>query len=169
MKAVKSGSTIDGVKKRIQENLDKHDTTSKFKEALDSDYVSGTWVKPLLLLLEYFYKDDSNQSFIPLDNKTHIEHILPQNPKDSWQHFSDKDKETLTNALGNLTLLSGRKNTQASNRSFEEKKDTYMKQDGKATSFELTRKLFEYPEWNIDNLKARQKELISDIIRHLAI
>ena len=54
-----------------------------------------------------------------------IEHVLPQNPgKDSqWmQWFSDQERSQYVHKIGNLTLLSRKKNSQAQNYEFEKKK-----------------------------------------------
>ena len=120
---------IENIEQMINENLDKCGTQPSFEKELKSERVySQKWVKPLLLLIEYFSKDDSNQSSIPLDNKTSIEHILPRNTDDdSWNHFTPEARDKWTHSLANVTLLSMRKNIQASNSSFEEKKDAYTK------------------------------------------
>lgn len=160
LKMVKENKDISEIQKEINDNMKKYGTALSFKEGLKSNYVYGKpWCKPLLLLLEYFAKDNSNQNFIPLDNKTQVEHILPQNAKKGWEHFTDAQKEQWTNALGNLTLLSGRKNVQASNSSFEEKKKAYMEKDNIATSFEITRQVFENDKWGEEELSNRQGEL----------
>ena len=171
LKKVKEETHLDKIKEEIKKNLETYKTTSSFKEELKSNYVyDKTWSKPLLLLLEYFLKDDSNQSFIPLDKEIHIEHILPQNSEEnSWGYFNDDDKEKWTNALANLTLLSMRKNIQAKNKSFKCKKEAYTKKDNVATSFELTRQIFENDEWNLEILEKRQNNLIDEIKKILDI
>ena len=159
LKMVKNRDSIDKIKQAIIANLNTYNTTSSFNEELKISNVYGKkWDKPLLILLEYFSKD--NQSFIPLDRKTHIEHILPQNPEEnSWENINEEDKNNWTNALANLTLLSMKKNIQASNKSFVKKKNVYMNSNNVATSFEITRQVFEDEEWNVENLQKRQEEL----------
>ena len=58
-----------------------------------------------------------------------------------------------------MTLLSLKKNIQARNYDFQKKKETYTDKDNVATSFEITRRLFEKDKWTVDELEARQKEL----------
>ncbi|MEN5080996.1 DUF262 domain-containing HNH endonuclease family protein [Bosea sp. TWI1241] len=56
-----------------------------------------------------------------------VEHILPQNPQDgSWTQFSEDQRETITHTLGNLVLLTSRKNSGASNMEFQNKVDVYF-------------------------------------------
>lgn len=54
-----------------------------------------------------------------------VEHILPQNPPEDseWiKNFKEEQRKEWTNKLGNLVLLSKRKNSQAKNYDFSEKK-----------------------------------------------
>ena len=51
-----------------------------------------------------------------------------------------------------------RKNIQARNNSFEKKKEAITNKDNVATSFEITRQLFEkYNEWNVTNLERKRR------------
>ena len=164
IKKIKENKETNEIQTEIVKNLKYWNIAFKnidFEENISKQQ----WIKPTFLLLEYFSKDDSNQNFIELNNKTQIEHILPQNPKNgSWENFSPDDKKKWTNALANLTLLSKRKNVQARNDSFEKKKEVYTKSDNVATSFETTRQLFDtYNEWNKKILQDRQKKLIKKL------
>lgn len=93
-----------------------------------------------------------------------VEHILPQtpSPKSKWmKNFNDAEREEWTNKLGNLVLLSGRKNSQARNYEFEKKKDIYFKK--KSTPFQITQKLKECDDWNMKNLEERHEKLIKRV------
>ena len=65
-----------------------------------------------------------------------IEHVLPQRPSDGSQWldwFPDPDERgEWTHAIANLVLLSRRKNSQASNYEFEQKKTAYFQTGGVA-------------------------------------
>ncbi len=90
-----------------------------------------------------------------------IEHVLPQTPKpeSKWLDLFDEDaRTTLTNCLGNLVLLSRRKNSSAQNFDFATKKQKYF--GDSATSFSLTKRAVEEKEWTPTVLKNRQKQLI---------
>lgn len=94
-----------------------------------------------------------------------VEHVLPQNPSpdSSWMH-SFPDEETrarYVNRLGNLVLLSRRKNSQAQNYDFERKKETYFKSYESVTTFALTTQVVGEKEWTPAVIERRQKELLA--------
>lgn len=69
-----------------------------------------------------------------------IEHVLPQNPKpdSEWcQIWEDEAREKWVHRLGNLVLLSRKKNSEAQNYDFEEKKEKYFDK-GNPTIFPIT-------------------------------
>lgn len=163
LKALKNNQPISEIKKILQENLEKYTTTDGYKEVINSQYIYGLkWTKPILIFLEYFSKDDSNQSFIPLDKKIEVEHILPITieEKYGWQNiFTEDERNKLTNTLGNLTLLSKRKNIQARNYAFSDKKEAYRKKDNVTTSLELTAQVSNNEKWTSDEINKRQEKL----------
>lgn len=60
--------------------------------------------------------------------------------------------------LGNLTLISGSKNSEAQNSDFDKKKGIYEKLNNKS-SFDLTRDICKVSEWDIYSLKERHEQL----------
>nr|WP_265092845.1 HNH endonuclease family protein [Campylobacter corcagiensis] len=129
------------------------------------------WLKPILILLEYFATDDISPNEIKINRKLQVEHILPQRkPKKNPQEFTDEERKDSIYKLGNLTLLYGRKNIQASNKSFSEKMEIYQNKDGLRTCFESTQRIYQfYTPWNPDELKNRQNEMIKKINEKLDI
>jgi hypothetical protein len=173
IKAVRSHKSIEEIKGICLSNLLDYNTKTLFDNEYSGNVVYGKkWDKALLLLVEYFSQDDSVLSFIPLSPRIHIEHILPQtsnNEGSEWSElFDEEEMNTLTNSLGNLTLLSMRKNIQAQNYSFENKKKTYQDKDNLITSFVITQDLLKYKTWTpttiIDRASKIQK-IINKIIR----
>ncbi|WP_160012483.1 DUF262 domain-containing protein [Rhizobium sp. 18055] len=55
-----------------------------------------------------------------------VEHILPQNPGNGWVSFADADRVRITDTLGNLVLLTSRKNSSASNLPYADKVKVYF-------------------------------------------
>lgn len=56
-----------------------------------------------------------------------VEHILPQNPSnDEWGDFVEVDRHRIVHTLGNLILLTKKKNSSASNYGFSRKKSVYF-------------------------------------------
>ena len=97
-----------------------------------------------------------------------IEHVLPQSElavgSDWLRDFPDAaERERLTHALGNLVLLSGRKNSKAANLEFKEKLETYFRNRDKTSSiseFALTQHVHQYKTWTPAVLRKRQSELL---------
>ena len=88
--------------------------------------------------------------------------MLPQSPSldSEWiTRFPDEEeREQWTHRLGNLVLLSRRKNSQAQNYDFERKKSGYL-QSG-VVPFALTTEVVNESEWTPAVLEQRQKRLI---------
>ncbi|MFP6265180.1 DUF262 domain-containing protein [Helicobacter pylori] len=169
----------------IKKYLDDKNITQRFKEDLqDSNlytkfYFAGksvkknSWLKPILILVEYFMSDDPRPKRIE-KNDFHVEHILPQKPDPSSQwvkDFSEEERELYTHSLANLTLLGGEKNITASNRDFKEKKEIYMGHAVKLgkdkrkvmTCYKMTIDVAQYTEWTPKSLEKRKEELIQII------
>ncbi|GAA8999427.1 DUF262 domain-containing protein [Helicobacter pylori] len=171
----------------VKKYLDDKNITQRFKENLqDSNlytkfYFAGksvkknSWLKPVLILVEYFVSDDPYPKRIQMDKNLHVEHILPQNPNLSSQwvkDFSEEERELYTHSLANLTLLGGTKNTQASNLDFKDKKKIYMgeiksrktKTSKVMTCYKMTIDIaHKYTEWTPKSLEKRKEELIQII------
>ncbi|UOR72068.1 DUF262 domain-containing protein [Helicobacter pylori] len=176
----------------VKKYLDDKNITQRFKENLqDSNlytkfYFAGksvkknSWLKPVLILVEYFMSDDPKPKRIQMDKNLHVEHILPQQLGSSSQwmkDFSEEQRGLYTHSLANLTLLGGTKNAQASNLDFKEKKEIYMGNAVKLgkdkrgrekpfkvmTCYKMTIDVAQYTEWTPKNLEKRKEELIQII------
>ncbi|MCI4660799.1 MAG: DUF262 domain-containing HNH endonuclease family protein [Neomegalonema sp.] len=92
-----------------------------------------------------------------------VEHVLPQNPPpDSpWmQKFPDaRQRRKLTNKLGNLALLTRRKNHDAANFPFERKKYEYFAKGG-ITPFAITTQLLQEDDWTPEVIERRHERLL---------
>lgn len=101
-------------------------------------------------------------------NIVSIEHVLPQTPPidSQWlKWFPDQEeRDNLTHRLGNLVLLSRRKNSSAQNYEFERKKNTYFVSRDGVTPFVLTSQVREQKEWTPVVIKQRQQELLALLI-----
>jgi len=132
-------------------------TDTQFKEAFALASVSTSYIaRYYLRVLEKQARGEANPEFVPTDNTeiVNLEHILPQNPSDSWNHFSEEDITSYVKRIGNLALLQTPINTSAGNDSFLYKKTFYQE-----SQYRLTNGLAHYGEWNIDNINERQREL----------
>lgn len=95
-----------------------------------------------------------------------IEHILPQTPDGGSQwvsDFTEQDREKWTNRLGNLILLSRRKNTAQSNLDYLQKKERYFKKN--VELFSNSVRIFNtFSTWNLDDLKKNHKETLAKLL-----
>lgn len=185
--ALKEKKSVENIASIVKKYLDDKNITQRFKENLqDSNlytkfYFAGksakknSWLKPILILVEYFISDDPRPKRIE-KNDFHVEHILPQNPDPSSQwvkDFSEEERECYTHSLANLTLLGGTKNLQASNLDFKDKKKIYMGEENKLnkkkpfkvmTCYKMTIDIaHKYTEWTPKSLEKRKEELIKII------
>ncbi|MBD2627815.1 DUF262 domain-containing protein [Trichormus variabilis] len=118
------------------------------------------------ILLKYEYLNVDHTVHLSGYKTISVEHILPQNPKDSsqWKSvFTDDERKNWTNKLGNIVLISTRKNSTLSNLDFEEKKERYFK--GKIDIFPSSKIFATYKEWNTTILETRQNEMLSKLIQ----
>ncbi|GAA9858698.1 DUF262 domain-containing protein [Helicobacter pylori] len=185
IKALKEKKSIkEDINSIIKEYLDENKITQNFREKLKDDHLyekhkkssKSSWLKPILILVEYFMSDDDCPKRIQMDKNLHVEHILPKKPTLSSQwakDFSEEERELYTHSLANLTLLGGEKNTTASNRDFKDKKKIYMGEEIRLnkkktfkmmTCYNITKDIaYRYTEWTPKSLEKREKELIKII------
>lgn len=93
-----------------------------------------------------------------------VEHVLPQNPKESsvWkQDFTDDERLQWTHRLGNLVLLNRAKNSEAQNYDFAKKKANYFTSATGSAVFALTTQVLTQDEWTPDVIEARHENLLS--------
>ena len=98
-----------------------------------------------------------------------VEHVLPQNPPSGSQWLewfpSPEVRLNCVNRLGNLALLTRKKNSAASNNSFDVKKNTYFKKDG-VSAFPLTTQVINEAVWNSTVIDKRQTILMARLEAH---
>jgi hypothetical protein len=168
LRKVKNKKNTDEIKELVLNNLNKYDSYLDF---LTNEYIyTSKWLKPLLLAIEYHEHDQKD--FIPITRDLQLEHILPQEwyREDlNWKEFfTEEQANKYLNSLGNLTLLSGLKNVQASNRNFEDKHEIYKGNNGKGfdgkTGFEITKRIIDdYKVWNVESIQSRYEWLVGRI------
>ncbi|MGL2454550.1 DUF262 domain-containing protein [Helicobacter pylori] len=171
IKNVKSNKSVETIKELILNNIDSYNTFNQYHYNLwdSSSVYPSKWVRPVLALANYFMADEEKPHFIAMDAETQVEHILPQKPKKGSQWNADFDKEKReewVNHIANLTLLKRKKNAQALNGDFDEKRKIY---GGKDTSkviscYDITKELYSsYRKWNEKSLQERYKSLYNTI------
>ena len=125
-------------------------------------------VKPVLAKIEEQMNDGSIT--IHYDSLS-IEHILPQHPTVAYwlERFPVMERSRLTDGLGNLSLITVRKNSQAKNYEFRKKITVYFKMDGRASNLGMVNQLSEYPDWNPETVSARSRLLLNFFLRALGL
>jgi hypothetical protein len=136
-------------------------------EFLDGDIYSVTRVRlPLLLRIDELI---SGGSAVYNHATISVEHVLPQTPAVGSRWLLDfpieADRERWVHRLANLVLLTHRKNSQASNLDFIEKKTKYFSTKAGVANFALTSKVLFEKAWTIETLKRRQDELKDEVAR----
>jgi hypothetical protein len=130
------------------------------RKVLNGSVYKLTAARPLLLRLDQLLADEGSRYDHSIIS---IEHVLPQSPPagSQWLEWfpDDKQRNDWTHRLGNLVLLSRRKNSRASNFEFKKKKDTYFRQ-GKVSSFVLTTDVINEEQWTPEILERRQARLL---------
>ncbi len=166
----KEGASFESVINCIRDLSSESNRERPFDQVLDKPnfYDSSrpriiNLVKSILLRIDETYEDDDIDR--TYKGQITIEHILPQKMEsDYWtSRFDEEQHRRFCNILGNLTLLSRRKNSIAYNSSFDKKKEAYEYSNRKS-SFNMTKELCDLSEWNLERLKERHEKLKSKAI-----
>jgi hypothetical protein len=158
----------------IENGTDLHDPASPLQltpteatvivEKLNGDlYLQKKVVLYVLLYLDSLLTAGGGASYeVPV---TSVEHVLPQTPaaNSKWiQWFPDEQvRLQQVHKLGNLVLLSRRKNTEALNYDFDTKKRKYFVSKNGTTPFALTSQVLAEAEWTQPVLDRRQNSLLA--------
>lgn len=107
-------------------------------------------VRHILTLIERKLSPDNTLA----DAALTLEHILPQNPAEGWDEFSDENIELYSSYLGNMTLVNDKVNNKLGNKPFLAKKEQY-----RLSTLGITKKITEYDAWNYESVEDRQRWL----------
>lgn len=138
-----------------------------FKSKINGNIYGERYCKYLLLKIEYLKLDNDIEYNIGTSGVISIEHVLPQTPKEDseWKiKFSDDERNEWTNKLGNLILLTKRKNSKLSNSDFKKKSEIYKNSNMLLfpSGYEV---YLNREDWNTDILKERQEDIIDLLVR----
>ncbi len=173
---IKSGKELDFIEKEIEKKILEDKIVTRLYEGLNGNTYDSAWCKPLLILIEYEQIDTPRQDFMEIDRNIQVEHILPREYKKDkyWlenQRFTEESADLFVNTIGNLTLLSGKKNIAASCHSFPSKLKNNYKGNGEdgTTGFLVTQKIIHDAveekslEWNEEKIKKRKQWILEQI------
>lgn len=138
------------------------DEKMKFLEKLGADVYTMTSNKRnyLMLRLDSFVSDNAATYKTQIFT---IEHVLPQTPKDDseWTRlWTEEQRKQWIHKIGNLVPLARRKNSEAQNYEFEEKKAKYFTGRNGTSAYALTTQVLQYKEWTPDIVEKRQEFLL---------
>lgn len=151
----------------IINQIHQHSDNNGFTLALDDDLYEPrpnqvNLIKAILLRLDMEQQDES--VIKTYTGRITIEHILPQAlVNEYWlQRFKPQEHMHWLHKIGNLTLISGTKNSEAQHSDFIKKKSIYEKLNSKS-SFDLTKDVCKSDEWGMDDLKVRHENMKSQL------
>lgn len=132
---------------------------------LSEDIYGRRFARYILYKLDYFY---GNTDKINVPKIISVEHILPQNPKSESQwvtDFSEEERLSLTNKIGNLVLISRRKNSSQGRLDYDKKQEKYFKNN--IELFRNSVRIFQNQrEWKPINLKDNNSIVLDRIEKH---
>lgn len=148
----------------ILETFKENSNNKELSSFLDGELYRMPYAKAVLMRLEDAEQDDSVAKIY--SSTISVEHVLPQTPTDKYwlKRFDEVKAKELVHKLGNLTLLSGKKNSSAQNYDFKKKKAVYEKKNDKV-SFDMTKKVIEQDDWNEEIILNRQKKMVSTALK----
>jgi len=133
-----------------------------FLRVLDGPVYGKRFARYLLLKLDYYYQNhDQKMHFETLS----VEHILPQNPAENSQwvkEFNTELQDEWTHKLGNLVLITMRKNTSQGRLDFTEKVKKYFEKNIDTCPNSL-RVLTKYDQWTLAELKENHSTILNKI------
>lgn len=138
-----------------------------FMRNVETTVYGRRFTRYLLLKLDYVYQDHSHR--MTLDTFS-VEHVLPQNPAEDSQwakDFSVSDRDAWTDRLGNLVLISTKKNTSQGRLDFADKKAKYFKKAINTCPNSL--RVLQSPMWTLTELQCNHIEVVSRISNHYGI
>ena len=97
-----------------------------FNRSAEAAVYGRRFTRYLLLKLDYLFADHGNRMSLEYLS---VEHIMPQNPRadSQWcKDFSEDQRKQWTHRLGNLVLITTRKNISQGNRDYADKKANYF-------------------------------------------
>lgn len=106
--------------------------------------------------LERAARGEEHCELIPNGDTTfvNLEHVLPENPGKNWPDLAPEMAEAYARRLGNLALLSVKKNTDIGNETFAEKRKTLS-----SSEFVLTKAIGDCERWGPAEIDVRQAQL----------
>lgn len=146
---IRANSGLEAAKGLIRDYAARNVPDDLFSERFQSFSIDRNEVAKYLLREIETVERNADEIEIIRHGAIHLEHIYPQSPRhgDLWD-----DHDDWVSRLGNMTLLSGKKNSGLKNKPFSEKQATYA-----ASEVNMTKALASLTKWSPTDLVDRQK------------
>lgn len=132
-------------------------TDKQFEDAFATARVSKAYLaRYYLRAIDKNLSGDPAPEFVANDDyeASNLEHIIPLRPSDGYP-LPSEDIASVQNLIGNMTLISSKKNVSLGNKSFVEKVSVY-----KDSNYKITNGLVQYGDvFGVEQVKVRQMEL----------
>jgi uncharacterized protein with ParB-like and HNH nuclease domain len=136
----------------------------RFRAILEREGIySRRFARYLLFKLDVVYASPDTRLQTP--SQMSVEHVLPQTPESNSQwcrDFTLEERATWTDRLGNLVLLSRRKNSSQGRLDFPNKKAKYFKNN--VEIFPRSVRVMQVDRWDLDTLRAHHREAIDKLV-----
>ena len=140
---------------------------TEFFTQLDVAEIYGRrFARYILYKLDMIYGGKNNR--LQPTKEMSVEHILPQNPAESSQwcvDFGPEQRDEWTDRLGNLVLISRRKNVSQGRLDYKDKKQRYFEKN--IETFPNSLRVLNNPVWTIEALKANHADVIRKLREHI--
>ena len=136
--------------------------TEAFVRVVDGPIYGLRFAKYVVLKMDYYYQNHAQRMHFETIS---VEHILPQNPKNTSQwvkDFSSEDRLRWTDRLGNLVIITRRKNSSQGRLDFKDKSKKYFEKNIDTCPNSL-RVLKKYDRWTPQQVAENHKTLIEKI------
>ena len=164
IKKIDASSNCQDVLRSETLTIDETDE-NKFLSELNNKIYGRRFARYILLKLDFLYHENNHKISIETIS---VEHILPQTPAkgSQWEKdFNDDERAEYTNMLGNLVLISKRKNSEQGRLDYKDKKEKYFKKVSSSCANSL-RVMRDYDVWNVSSLQKNQNECVEKIREH---
>ena len=138
-----------------------------FRRSIEAAVYGRRFTRYLLLKLDFLYADHSNRMSL---ETLSVEHVLPQNPTSSSQwrkDFSDEQRREWTDRLGNLVLITTRKNSSQGNLDYADKKTRYFER--RITTCPNSLRVLKNDQWTPKELKANHHAVLAKLRSHYGL
>ena len=134
---------------------------ARFKHILETEDIYGRrYARYLLFKVDVLLASPDTRLQVP--SQMSVEHILPQTPDSSSQWCKDftlDERQTWTDRMGNLVLISRRKNSSQGRLDFMNKKDKYFKSN--VEIFPNSMRAMQCECWTMETLKQSHQNVIN--------